>query len=151
MPIFPDEGDIAVRVWQTTAEKPFREIFTTPFTRHAYGDKAPLDVDAAVEDQPFLVADGEFPAGGVLAKAPRADAPDAPGRPFAFADSILAKRLRECKNAASGRREALRHDHAEVLPEPQMVSSSADRPSGARENFVTTVLPLDVASSEYVP
>ena len=51
---YPDEGDIAVRVWQTTAEKPFREIFTTPFTRHAYGDKAPLDVDAAVEDQPFL-------------------------------------------------------------------------------------------------
>ncbi len=50
----PLEGGIAVRAWQTTAAKPFREIFTTPFTRHAYGDKAPLDVDAAVEDQPFL-------------------------------------------------------------------------------------------------
>lgn len=50
----PNEGDIAVRVWQTTAAKPFREIRTTPFTRHAYGDKAPLDVDSAVEDQPFL-------------------------------------------------------------------------------------------------
>ncbi len=50
----PGEGDIAVRVWQTTAAKPFREVFTTPFTRHAYGDKAPLDVDAAVPDQPFL-------------------------------------------------------------------------------------------------
>lgn len=50
----PCEGGIAVRAWQTTAVKPFREIFTTPFTRHAYGDKAPLDVDAAVEGQPFL-------------------------------------------------------------------------------------------------
>ena len=50
----PDEGDIAVRAWQTTEKKPFREVFTTPFTHHPYGDKAPLDVDAAVEDQPFL-------------------------------------------------------------------------------------------------
>lgn len=38
-----------------------------------------------------------------------------------------------------------------ALPEPQMVSSSADRPPGARENSVTTVLPLDVTSSEYAP
>ena len=50
----PGEGDIDVRVWQTTAAKPFREVFTTPFSRHAYGDKAPLDVDAAVPDHPFL-------------------------------------------------------------------------------------------------
>ena len=50
----PGEGDIAVRVWQTTEAKPFREIFTTPFTPHAYADKAPLDVDAAVADHPFL-------------------------------------------------------------------------------------------------
>ena len=54
MTFLPDEGDIAVRVWQTTEKKPFREVFTTPFTHHPYGDKAPLDVDAAVEDQPFL-------------------------------------------------------------------------------------------------
>ena len=51
---YPGEGDIEVRVWQTTAERPFREIFTTPFTPHGYGDKAPIDVDSAVEDQPFL-------------------------------------------------------------------------------------------------
>ncbi len=51
---FPNEGDIDVRVWQTTAERPFREIFTTPFTPHTYGDKEPIDVDAAEPDQPFL-------------------------------------------------------------------------------------------------
>lgn len=50
----PGEGDIAVRVWQTTAAKPFREVFTTPFTHHPYGDKAPLDVDCAVADHRFL-------------------------------------------------------------------------------------------------
>lgn len=50
----PDEGDIPVRVWQTTERKPFREILTTPFTVHAYSDKEPLDVDAAQPDHEFL-------------------------------------------------------------------------------------------------
>ena len=50
----PNEGDIPVAVWQTTGNKPFREIRTTPFTVHAYTDKAALDVDAAQSDHEFL-------------------------------------------------------------------------------------------------
>ena len=50
----PDEGGVPVRVWQTTGLKGFREVFTTPFTVHAYADKRPLDVDAAVEGHEFL-------------------------------------------------------------------------------------------------
>jgi hypothetical protein len=50
----PDEGGVPVRVWQTTGRKGFREVFTTPFTVHAYADKRPLDVDAAVEGHEFL-------------------------------------------------------------------------------------------------
>ena len=50
---FPGEGDIPVRVWQTTGKKPFREIFTTPFTVHEYTDKQPLDVDAAQPDNEY--------------------------------------------------------------------------------------------------
>ena len=44
----PGEGDVAVSVYQTTGLKPFREILTTPFTPHAYTNRAPVDVDAAV-------------------------------------------------------------------------------------------------------
>ena len=43
----PGEGNFDVSVWQTTGEKPFREILTTPFTVHAYTNRAPIDVDAA--------------------------------------------------------------------------------------------------------
>ena len=43
----PGEGDFDVSVWQTTGEKPFREILTTPFTVHAYTNRAPIDVDTA--------------------------------------------------------------------------------------------------------
>ena len=49
----PNEGDIPVRVWQTTGEKSFREVPTTPFTHHFYTDRAPLDVDAAEERHMF--------------------------------------------------------------------------------------------------
>lgn len=41
------EGDFDVSVWQTTGEKAFREILTSPFTVHAYTNRAPIDVDAA--------------------------------------------------------------------------------------------------------
>ena len=43
----PDEGDVAVSVYQTTGRRGFREIFTTPFTPHLYTNRAPIDVDAA--------------------------------------------------------------------------------------------------------
>lgn len=43
----PGEGDIAVDVYQTTGERAFREIPTTPFTIHAYTNRPPIDVDAA--------------------------------------------------------------------------------------------------------
>ena len=43
----PGEGNFDVSVWQTTGEKPFREILTSPFTVHAYTNRAPIDVDAA--------------------------------------------------------------------------------------------------------
>lgn len=43
----PGEGDFDVSVWQTTGEKPFREILTSPFTMHAYTNRAPIDVDTA--------------------------------------------------------------------------------------------------------
>ena len=43
----PGEGDFDVSVWQTTGEKGFREIPTSPFTPHAYTNRAPIDVDAA--------------------------------------------------------------------------------------------------------
>lgn len=44
----PGEGDIDVSVYQTTGLKPFRELLTSPFTVHAYTNRAPIDVDAAV-------------------------------------------------------------------------------------------------------
>ena len=44
----PGEGNFDVSVWQTTGDKPFREILTSPFTVHAYTNRAPIDVDAAV-------------------------------------------------------------------------------------------------------
>lgn len=43
----PDEGNFDVSVWQTSGLKPFREILTTPFTVHAYTNRAPIDVDSA--------------------------------------------------------------------------------------------------------
>ena len=43
----PGEGNFDVSVWQTTGERPFREILTSPFTPHAYTNRAPIDVDAA--------------------------------------------------------------------------------------------------------
>ena len=43
----PDEGDVAVSVYQTTGRRGFREILTTPFTPHLYTNRAPIDVDAA--------------------------------------------------------------------------------------------------------
>ena len=43
----PGEGNFDVSVWQTTGERPFREILTSPFTVHAYTNRAPIDVDAA--------------------------------------------------------------------------------------------------------
>ena len=43
----PDEGDFFVRVWQTTGERAFRELKTSPFTVHAYTNRAPIDVDKA--------------------------------------------------------------------------------------------------------
>lgn len=49
----PGEGDFDVSVWQTTGEKPFREILTSPFTVHAYTNRAPIDVDAAEQRGTF--------------------------------------------------------------------------------------------------
>ena len=46
----PGEGNFDVSVWQTTGDKPFREILTSPFTVHAYTNRAPIDVDAAVAE-----------------------------------------------------------------------------------------------------
>ena len=43
----PGEGNFDVSVWQTTGERGFREILTSPFTVHAYTNRAPIDVDAA--------------------------------------------------------------------------------------------------------
>lgn len=43
----PGEGNFDVSVWQTTGERGFREIPTSPFTVHAYTNRAPIDVDAA--------------------------------------------------------------------------------------------------------
>ena len=43
----PGEGNLGVSVYQTTGERPFREILTSPFTVHAYTNRAPIDVDAA--------------------------------------------------------------------------------------------------------
>lgn len=43
----PNEGNFDVSAWQTTGEKPFRAILTSPFTVHAYTNRAPIDVDAA--------------------------------------------------------------------------------------------------------
>ena len=43
----PGEGNFDVSVYQTTGEKPFREVLTSPFTVHAYTNRAPIDVDAA--------------------------------------------------------------------------------------------------------
>lgn len=43
----PGEGDVDVAVFQTTGERGFREIRTSPFTPHAYTNRAPIDVDAA--------------------------------------------------------------------------------------------------------
>ena len=43
----PGEGNFDVSVFQTTGERPFREILTSPFTVHAYTNRAPIDVDAA--------------------------------------------------------------------------------------------------------
>ena len=43
----PGEGNFDVSVWQTTGERGFREIPTTPFTVHAYTNRPPIDVDAA--------------------------------------------------------------------------------------------------------
>ena len=43
----PGEGDFDVSVWQTTGERGFREVLTSPFTVHAYTNRAPIDVDAA--------------------------------------------------------------------------------------------------------
>ena len=45
----PGEGDVDVSVYQTTGERAFREIPTTPFTVHAYTNRPPVDVDAAEE------------------------------------------------------------------------------------------------------
>ena len=43
----PGEGNFDVFVYQTTGERGFREILTSPFTVHAYTNRAPIDVDAA--------------------------------------------------------------------------------------------------------
>lgn len=43
----PGEGNFDVSVWQTTGERSFREILTSPFTIHAYTNRAPIDVDTA--------------------------------------------------------------------------------------------------------
>ena len=43
----PGEGDIDVRVFQTTETRAFRELDTSPFTGHLYTNRAPIDVDAA--------------------------------------------------------------------------------------------------------
>ena len=43
----PGEGDIDVRVFQTTETHAFRELDTSPFTGHLYTNRAPIDVDAA--------------------------------------------------------------------------------------------------------
>lgn len=43
----PGEGSVDVAVYQTTGLHGFREILTSPFTPHAYTNRAPIDVDAA--------------------------------------------------------------------------------------------------------
>ena len=43
----PGEGDIDVRVYQTTGRHAFRELDTSPFTGHLYTNRSPIDVDAA--------------------------------------------------------------------------------------------------------
>ena len=43
----PGEGNFDVSVYQTTGERGFHEILTSPFTVHAYTNRAPIDVDAA--------------------------------------------------------------------------------------------------------
>lgn len=43
----PGEGTIDVAVYQTTGLHGFREVLTSPFTPHAYTNRAPIDVDAA--------------------------------------------------------------------------------------------------------
>ena len=42
----PGEGNFDVSVYQTTGERGFHEILTSPFTVHAYTNRAPIDVDA---------------------------------------------------------------------------------------------------------
>ena len=43
----PGEGNFDVSVYQTTGERGFREVLTSPFTVHAYTNRVPIDVDAA--------------------------------------------------------------------------------------------------------
>lgn len=53
MTYLPGEGNFEVSVYQTTGTRPFREIRTTPFTSHAYTNRAPIAVDAAVPHGTF--------------------------------------------------------------------------------------------------
>jgi hypothetical protein len=48
------EGGEALRLFQTTATKDFREIATPGFTIHPYPAVKALDVDAAKEKHEFL-------------------------------------------------------------------------------------------------
>lgn len=44
---FPGEGSYEVSMWQTTADRPFRELPTSPFTPHVYTNRTPIAVDKA--------------------------------------------------------------------------------------------------------
>ena len=50
----PQEGCIPVKAYQTTAEKPFHGITTTPFTPHLYCDREAVDIDAAREGHEYM-------------------------------------------------------------------------------------------------
>lgn len=50
----PREGQIPVSVYQTTKDRPFHEIKTTPFTKHSYQALVPFDLDAAVPATEYL-------------------------------------------------------------------------------------------------
>ncbi len=53
-PYVPKQGQLQFKVLQTTANKPLREIQTTPFTQHGYSLLKSIDLDAATPSHDYL-------------------------------------------------------------------------------------------------
>ena len=49
----PKDGEIGFSLFQTTKDKPFRSVLSTPFTPHRYSDVGFLDLDSASDSHPF--------------------------------------------------------------------------------------------------